>query len=164
MDDARPYENLENQPATWNIATDMAINEQMQIQTRKVSCIHCGTIVGKHGLRGHQQSQSCKATQSRKSIPDEMVMMLYELRSQIYTLTAHWSSFDNMPMIKTYVVGYRRPGWGKNGRNVTQIYIHHKLARVLASDLPKDEKLVCLYRDADSPEFNAAYAMAELAG
>jgi hypothetical protein len=132
----------------------------------RTACPHCGKAIRKSGLRTHQRSLWCKAMQSKAAIPTDMIEMSYEVRNTVYLLTDQWiprsGTTQPYPLIKSYVTSYRRPGWGKSGRTHTNNFIHYKLVKILQSELPNDEKLICLYRDADSPEFNAAYAMAEL--
>ena len=139
------------------------LKRKPRISYPHVACPHCARMICPGGMRTHQRSLSCLARQSRNTIPKDYVLMQYDSRSMIYALTNKWLDFTGMKNIQNFVVGYRRPGWGKNGRNLNSFYMHHRLETILTSpNISNDEKLISLYRDVDSPEFIAAYTMAEL--
>lgn len=139
------------------------LKRKPRISYPHVACPHCARMIRPGGMRTHQRSHVCLARQSRNTIPKDYVVMQYDSRSTIYVLTNKWLDFTGMKNIQSFVTGYRRPGWGKYGRNVSSFFIHHQLEAILTSpNISSDEKLISLYRDVDSPEFIAAYTMAEL--
>lgn len=139
------------------------LKRKPRISYPHVACPHCARMIRPGGMRTHQRSHVCLARQSRNTIPKDYVVMQYDSRSTIYVLTNKWLDFTGMKNIQSFVTGYRRPGWGQYGRNVSSFFIHHQLEAILTSpNISSDEKLISLYRDVDSPEFIAAYTMAEL--
>ena len=139
------------------------LKRKPRISYPHVTCPHCARMIRPGGMRTHQRSHVCLARQSRNTIPKDYVVMQYDSRSTIYVLTNKWLDFTGMKNIQSFVTGYRRPGWGQYGRNVSSFFIHHQLEAILTSpNISSDEKLISLYRDVDSPEFIAAYTMAEL--
>lgn len=139
------------------------LKRKPRISYPHVACPHCARMICPGGMRTHQRSHVCLARQSRNTIPKDYVVMQYDSRSTIYVLTNKWLDFTGMKNIQSFVTGYRRPGWGQYGRNVSSFFIHHQLEAILTSpNISSDEKLISLYRDVDSPEFIAAYTMAEL--
>jgi hypothetical protein len=137
-----------------------------RVPPERVKCEYCSTEVrGGTGLRLHHQSQSCLAMKSRKSIPKDWVMVDYTIRDVIYQATNNWNDYTkyNPATVRNFLYSYSRPGWGRNGRNHRQQYMHPKLAVIILSPhISVDEKLISLHRDPESPEFLAAYATAEL--
>jgi hypothetical protein len=135
---------------------------RIRIPRPHVACERCGHAVRPGGLRVHQRSLSCAATWSRKSIGDDYVLFDYDSRTAFYQLTNQWSP-RNAPFVKDFVVGYRRPGWGKFGQDIKHTFIYRPYHTILCSPhVSNAEKLICLHRDPHSPEFLAVYALAEL--
>lgn len=129
------------------------------------ACIFCRKTIRNAGMRRHQNSESCKAAQSRKMIPKDWIRLDYNLRPHLYKLVSVWDRVKDMPHIKEFTTGYRKPGWGRRGRKIVDTYLDPRLVDILISThLSDDEKKLCLSLPPEHEQFRASWATALLAG